>query len=390
MRWTTLFIAACLALAAESATHAAPRATAPPRAMPPHAGLRDTSCARCHPAQVSILSGLMATRGGERAFARRAFGRGGDAFFAQSCSGCHVRTCDDCHRRGGQFVAKPPDDACLRCHRGDNVGWDYHGRAAREDHERYQRGVSANGERVLRMVPDVHQQKGMTCASCHSVHTLHEGRGRVKSCRECHPRPDARVPEHAITAHLDRMQCSSCHSAWASQEYGTFLVRPRTAEHEEAFAPLPSWGDWKKSGYLRRQDAPPLGLDARGLVSPIRPRFLLFATDPKLGWENRKLAAEWRAFFPHTVRRGSVTCTGCHDAPRRFLLEAPEDRHYRPDEDGLPFGSFWNSQGQTLVNGQFYPAERFRQMNRKTPQYVREHLKQWQSILGRVGSSSSR
>ncbi len=389
MRWTTLFIAACWALAADATAWSAPRTATPPRAMPPHAALRDTSCVRCHAAERSILSGRMATRTGEREFARRAFGREGDAFFAQSCNGCHVRSCDDCHRDGKVFVAKPADTACLRCHHGDNVGWDYHGRAAREDHERYQRGAIANGQRVLKMIPDIHQQKGMTCASCHDVHALHEGRGRTKSCRECHPKPDASVPEHAITAHLDRMQCSSCHSAWASQEYGTFLVRPRGPEKHEAFEPLPSWGEWKKSGYLRLQDAPPLGLDAQGLVSPIRPRYLLFATDERRGWENRRLAAEWRAFFPHTVRRGTVTCTGCHDAPRRFLLEADEDRRYRPDEDGLPLKSFWNTQGQTLVNGRFFPRERFDQMNRRTPQYVREHLKQWQGILRHVEGSSS-
>ena len=86
------------------------------------------------------------------------------------------------------FVAKPADAACLKCHRGDNVGWDYHGRAAREDHERYQRGATADGQRVLKMVPDVHQQKGMACSACHDVHTLHEGRGRVQATKKVwHP-----------------------------------------------------------------------------------------------------------------------------------------------------------------------------------------------------------
>ncbi|MCP6755937.1 hypothetical protein NL533_30410, partial [Klebsiella pneumoniae] len=91
---------------------------------------------------------------------------------------------------------------------------------------------------------------------------------------------------------------------------------------------LPAWGDYRKSAVLNRQDAPPLGLDARGLVAPIRPQFVLLATDASRGIENRLLAAEWRAFFPHTVRRGTVTCSGCHENPRRYLLEAVEDRHY--------------------------------------------------------------
>lgn len=386
MRWTTLFIVACSLLAADATGHAA---TA--RATPDHRALRDTSCVRCHAAQRAVLTGAMAVREGERAFAHRAFGRrDGDAFFAGSCGGCHVKACSDCHGAGASFAARPDDEACMKCHRGYYVGWDYHGRAEREDHERYQRGAAANGGRVLQMTPDVHQQRGMKCVSCHTVHSLHGGRGKVKGCAECHTKISKSVPEHAITAHLDKMECWTCHSAWASQEYGTFLVRARSAEQQMAFSALPSWGDWKKSAYLRRQDAPPIGLNARGKASPIRPMYLLFATDGRKGWENRPLAAEWRAFVPHTTRRGTTTCSGCHDSPRRFLLENDADRIHRPDEDGLPMRSFWNREGQSVANGAFFPADRHKAMNRKTPAYVREHLKQWQEILRHVEPSSSR
>lgn len=382
MRWTIPFIVACCLLGAEAA------AAAPP--VPDHSALGDTSCVRCHAPQRAVMDGVMATRAPERAFAKRAFGRDGEAFFAASCGGCHVRTCADCHGRGRTFAARPGDEACMACHRGYFTGWDYHGRAPREDHERYRRGQVANGEPVLKMVPDLHQQLGMKCIDCHSVHDVHEGRGRAKTCRDCHRRIAPEVPEHAITAHIEKMRCSACHSAWAPQEYGTYFVRPKTDEQKEAFAPLPAAGEWRRSAYLRRQDAPPLGLDRRGLVSPIRPEFVLFATDPRRGWENRLLAAEWRAFFPHTTRRGTTTCAGCHDSPRRFLLEGDEDRIYRPDEDGLPLRSFWNRAGQTVANGAFFPADRHREMNRKTPLYVREHLKQWQEVLRRVAPSSPR
>jgi hypothetical protein len=239
------------------------------------------------------------------------------------------------------------------------------------------------------MLPDLHQERGMKCLDCHTVHAK-PGAASVRACRDCHPRVSPEVPEHAITAHLEKMECYACHSAWVSQEYGTFLVRPRTAEQQEAFAPLPAAGEWRRSAYLRRQDASPLGLNARGLVSPIRPQFTLFATDPARRWENRLLAAEWKALFPHTVRRGTTTCSGCHDTARRFLLEADADRIHRPDEDGLPLRSFWNRDGQKLVNGAFFPPERYRLMNRRTPAYVREHLKQWQDILRHVGPSSAR
>jgi hypothetical protein len=62
------------------------------------------------------------------------------------------------------------------------------------------------------------------------------------------------------------MECYACHAAWAPQEYGTFLVRPRSDQQREAFSGLPAWGDWRKSAYVKRQDAPPLGLNARGML----------------------------------------------------------------------------------------------------------------------------
>lgn len=383
MRWTTLCIVGCWLLAADAALHAATRPIAG------HERRGDAACLECHRGARGVLTGPMGTRAGERAFAARAMGRDGGRFFDASCAGCHVTGCRDCHGDGAE-MAKPRDEACLRCHRGYFVGWDYAGRGAREDHERYRRGASADGEHILKMRPDVHREAGLTCADCHSMRSLQEGRRSSRTCVDCHPKVSTAVPEHAIAAHLETMECYACHAAWASQEYGTFLVRPANEAQQEAFAPLPAWGEWRRSAYLRRQDAPPLGLNGRGKVSPIRPQFVLYATDPRRGWENRRLVAEWRAFVPHTIRRGTVTCSGCHDSPRRFVLEDARARIHRPDEDGLGLRSFWERDGQTVSNGAFFPIERYRRMNRRTPTYVREHLRRWQDILDHVGPSSGR
>ena len=376
MRWTTPFIAACWLAAS------APRAATPPPpgpsqqpapAVSPQSTATDRECLGCHAAAATAVNGAMATRASERQFARRAFGEPhGDRFFDTSCAGCHVSRCSDCHGEAAHPKGKPSDAACLRCHRGYFVGWDYHGRAPREDNERYQREPTADGEPYLKMLPDVHLERGMGCADCHSPHAA-TAEARTKTCRQCHPRPSPEVPDHAIAAHLDRMECVACHAAWAPQEYGTFLVRTYTPEQDEAFAALPAWGEWTKSAYLKRQDAPPLGLNAAGRVAPIRPQFILFATDARQGWENRLLAAEWRAFTPHTTRRGSVVCAGCHEAPRRYLLEDDEDRLYLLEKDGLPLRSFWSRKGQTVSNGSFLPEAHHTLMNRRTPEYVRQH-----------------
>jgi hypothetical protein len=384
MRSTTRFIAACwLASAAGAAGLALEAEPASPASAA-------AACLVCHPSAQGVLAGPMATRAAERRFCRRAFDADGDRFFAQSCSGCHVRGCDDCHGAAPHSGARMKSEACTRCHKGYFVGWDFLGRAPREDHARYQRGPVADGEPYLEMLPDVHAERGMTCADCHTMRSLQEGRKTGKTCRECHPVVSRDVPEHALAAHLDKMECAACHSAWAPQEYGTFVVRTLTAEQQEAFAPLRAWGPWRKSAYLKRQDAPPLGLNERGQVAPIRPQFVLFATDTSRGWENRLLVAEWKAFFPHTVRRGTVTCSECHDSARRFLLEPDAERLYELEKDGLALRSFWSREQQTVVNGSFFPEARYAPMNRKTPEYVRQYLRQWQTLLDRAAPPSGR
>lgn len=345
-------------------------------------------CSSCHPGQAAVLAGPMATRSAEVAFACRAFGDEGPAFFSASCAGCHVSACEDCHAGDAHRPATAYDSACLECHKGYFTGWDYFGRAPREDHGRFQRGPEAQGEYHLAMAPDIHAAAGLGCADCHRIHGAPEAEAR--GCRDCHLEIDETVPEHAIVAHLDHMTCSACHAAWAAQEYGTTLVMPRGEAAEDAFWSLPEAGDWIKSAALRQQGPPPLGLDSAGRVSPIRPQFILLATDRHRDWENRLLVAEWKAFAPHTIRRGSVTCGGCHENPRRFLLEDPADRIYDLGADGLPLESWWSRTGQRVVNGEFFPAERFERMNRRTPEYVRQHLRRWQSMIETGAASSAR
>ena len=100
------------------------------------------------------------------------------------------------------------------------------------------------------------------------------------------------------------------------------LLRFSNSPSQKEYRLRKNSGDYVKSAYLRKQDAPPLGINSRGKVSPIRPEFIVYFTDIRndrpVGQENRLMAAEWKAFFPHTIRRGTVMCDGCHDNPRRF------------------------------------------------------------------------
>lgn len=350
-------------------------------------------CTTCHRGYERMAAHVMATRSGEMGFVQRTYGRHDPAFFPKNCGGCHVRSCLDCHGGSGHRIMRPDVRACLSCHRGYFTGADYAGRAPREEHERYQRGPEFQDEPFLKMLPDVHYEKGMYCSACHDMASFLAGKKSAKGCRDCH-KPSRKVQEHRIAAHMERLECFACHAAWAPQEYGTFYLRFTDSPGRNLFRLRNNAGDYVKGVYLRKQDAPPLGVNGRGLVSPVRPQFIAYYTqvrnDRPEGAENRLLAAEWRAFFPHTVRRGTVMCDACHDNRRRFLLETPEERIYRPGADGLSLGSFWDRRGQQVVNGSFLEADRYRNMAARTPAYTKGYVEKWKSFVNRVDSSSSR
>lgn len=349
-----------------------------------------TGCTGCHPGFAGVLHGPMATRQAERAFARQAFGRFDSRFFEKNCNGCHLADCLDCHGGDGHAVARPQKEDCHACHRGYFVGADYWGLAPREDHPRYQRGRGYGGEKYLKMRPDAHAEAGMGCGDCHSMPSL-AGREKAKGCLDCHS-PDPEIIEHSIAAHLEKLECYACHSGWGAQEYGTFFLRLGENPLAEIFQARREPGsEYLRSAYLKQQDAPPLGRNAAGRVSPIRPQFIAFYSDLREDpprQENVLAAARWQAFFPHTIRRGTVTCDGCHDRPERFLLEPEERRIYLPAKDGMSLSSFRNSRGQALANGTFFAPEEFSRLSSPTPEYVRGYVEKWKNFIERVEESS--
>jgi hypothetical protein len=218
------------------------------------------------------------------------------------------------------------------------------------------------------------------------------GRASWKKCIDCH-QPGGRVIEHRIGSHLENLECYSCHSAWAAQEYGTFYIRLKNSPSGRDLWVKQSDGKtYIKRAYLKMQKTPPLGVNSRGKVSPIRPQFITYFSDIKEGTpvceENRLLAAQWKAFFPHTIRPGTVMCEGCHNNASRFILEKEEDRIYQPELDGMTLHSFWNQTGQELINGSFMELSRFNRMSAKNPAYIRAYIEKWKSLVDHVDGFS--
>lgn len=348
-------------------------------------------CTVCHRGYAALFDHAMGTRAGEKAFVARSWGKADPHFWDKNCNSCHVTSCLDCHGGKGHAVVLPTKKMCLACHKGYFIGMDYYGRAPREDSLRYQRGINIDGERYLKMLPDVHAEAGMGCGACHSMRSLAEGKKTSKKCLDCH-RLNKKIVEHRIAGHLNKLECYACHSSWGAQEYGTFYLRFTDSPSRDYYRLKNSGNEYVKSAYLRKQDAPPLGINERGKVSPIRPQFMAYFSDIRhdkpFGPENRLLAAEWKAFFPHTIRRGTVMCDGCHDNPRRFIQESKEDRIYLLQKDGMILPSFWDRTGQRVANGDFMAVARFRKMTGKSPAYKKAYIEKWKSLVSRGENSS--
>ncbi|MDZ4163920.1 MAG: multiheme c-type cytochrome [Smithellaceae bacterium] len=139
--------------------------------------------------------------------------------FEKSCRSCHA-SCGDCHVKGPtiggvkiglvknhQFMKRPDESkTCAACH-GGRV---------------YPEFTGDYGE----VLPDVHQQKGMTCVDCHGKDQLHGDGTAHKSMREVKERPDCRnchqIGEEkneqtrlAHRQHKDKLSCQACHASAA-------------------------------------------------------------------------------------------------------------------------------------------------------------------------------
>jgi hypothetical protein len=369
---------------------------------------RSTKIAKAHPAMAKrkrvrfqikdipgsaynvIFDQIMSTRSTEKTFVQQTIGKEDPQFFQKNCESCHVKSCEDCHKREGNVLMRPTSGQCLDCHKGYFTGWDFYGRAPREDNLRYQRGKTVKGETFLKMLPDAHARAGMDCGDCHSMKSLMAGKKSSKTCVDCH-KADPAVIEHRIDAHKRNLECYACHSAWAAQEYGTFFIRFKDSSNQQYFRLRP-WGakNYIKSGFLKKQDSPPLGVDQRGKISPIRPEFIVYFTDimnnRPVGKENRLLAARWKAFFPHTIRRGTVMCDKCHNNPGRFLLGKKEERIYRLQKNGMILESFWSQKGQTIANGSFMTPARFKKMTKKSPEFKEAYIIKWKRFIKAVAN----
>lgn len=350
---------------------------------------RDNLCIGCHKNFEGILNNIMVHRDKEKRIIAEAFNNVDKNFFEKNCKGfCHVTKCLDCHtfNSDSHNVEKPKIHNCLKCHKAYYTGIEYTGLAIREDHERYKRGIYKDGEYYLKMLPDVHFEKGLKCNDCHNMTSFAENKRYAKSCVDCHQSLDKTIVDHSIEEHLEKLECYACHSAWAVSELGSFYVQFIDSDVKRFYKSLKHVSqEYIKSSFIKEYGPPFLGINSKNKYSPVRPQFIFFYTqiykNQLVGDDNRYLGGFWRAFYPHTIRAETVMCENCHENRKRYLLLDNNTDYYELSKDDIDLTSFFSSDNQRIINGYFIDNMTYcNRINKKSIKYIEHYIKKWKEF----------
>ncbi|MGQ9820117.1 MAG: hypothetical protein ACUVQ1_09395 [Candidatus Kapaibacteriales bacterium] len=238
-------------------------------------------CSKCHREIVEKFpSSLHNGYGQMRKVAIRSGFSGADDFsklppshqegYNKNCATCHAN-CGECHvvrpKAGGGGLAeghnfiKTPDmiRTCVVCH------------SSRGGHAFL--GVAPGTK------PDVHQQKGMVCTSCHQGSELH-GDGvrpeqryaysKLPDCKTCHQGIEKKNMYHAM--HYDNFNCQVCHSqvynnCGSCHIHGVGARIPSYMDFKIALNPIPEVKKGWKFTLVRRTLAAPDNWKEYGVAS---------------------------------------------------------------------------------------------------------------------------
>jgi hypothetical protein len=305
-----------------------------------------------------------------------------------------------------RITTKIPETQCIHCHnRGGRTGVSFIGTVESDGYgtpwtEEGGKQDKLHGKYYNYLAADVHYEKGMTCIDCHTKQDLH-GDGNIYTKREqaveiecynCHgtleKRSDLKTSwgnsftnlkeedgkiiltskidgtEHtvpqiseaefssvgyaamvAISTHVEKLECYSCHARWAPQCYGCHAKQdistpsgdwlngksvddPSKTGHKDnreqtAFS-------WEESRSYVRWETPILGINSEGKVSPFITGCQVFFTqmDGDKNIVNNKVFTTSEGtsglghnpIQPHTVTKEPRSCTDCHSSRKTLGL----------------------------------------------------------------------
>ena len=249
-------------------------------------------CGQCH-ADVAknFTSSLHYTLAGVKEEFKKGAGEEFGIEIPKGCTKCHA----DCYTCHGNFTTahtqKVPMEICVECHHG-RVGVNYVG---------YLGGMKAKGPS-----PDVHFEKGLECADCHTFEEIH-GNGvhytneklAVKiRCEDCHlagkvvknmtATYDPNTVAHRI--HDGKLACYACHAGWYQTCYNCHLdvlIKEKKKKVDKSYVDK----FWLIKGY-----------DGR-----IKPAYLMVTS-----YED-KMHVGWVEYCPHTITKAAKNCSFCHE-----------------------------------------------------------------------------
>ncbi len=325
-----------------------------------------------------------------------------------------------------RLTAKIPPNQCIHCHnRGGRTGVSYIGTMESDGYGSpwggeagKKGGATLHGKNYNHLTADVHYEKGMSCIDCHTKQDLH-GDGHLYQkreqaveirCEDCHGTARAattlntsrgnriaglertgaavtlvtkidgkRLPvpqttdviihgsreartSMGIAAHMNKMECYTCHARWASQCYGCHAQQDtatRSSDWINLLASVdPSKGGtteakakttfkWAETRSYLRWESPVLGINSRGKVSPFIPGcqvvFTQIGPDGKPTVQNKTFTTfdglsgiSTVPIQPHTISKQARTCEDCHSNRKTLGLGTGI---YDPKANGvdLPF-----------------------------------------------------
>ncbi len=266
---------------------------------------------------------------------------GGDDYPAVShgtgCSACHLDFSSG--TLSSHQFRKPADSQCLSCHYGNYVGFDYYGRFEHDFNAEYRTPYTTKNEHFRpygveyhELIPDIHQQRKMSCIDCHSGDELMLKSGPKPSCKGCHqqeilkkslpenvsetgngfvlsskdgnkhPLPVMTHPAHNNQKH--KFSCQACHAQWTFNDFNKHLMRSDTDNYDifenlsvqgssdietivennidfdknelplvmtDKLTGVSRQGIWYKGFTIRRWEKVVLGRDDTGIITPVRP-----------------------------------------------------------------------------------------------------------------------
>ncbi len=300
-----------------------------------------------------------------------------------------------------------PPSQCIHCHnRGGRTGVSFIGTMESDGYGSpwsqkpgVKGGRKIHGKYYNHLTPDVHYAQGLFCIDCHTERDVH-GDGNIYSkkeqaveieCQDCHGTKNQKsrllssrgnrmerlelqkgqillnsacgkryvVPQvkdilksgpikarnaMGISAHLDKMECYSCHSRWAPQCYGCHAQQDASTSSldwvKSTKAPDPTLSGkavyraktpykWRETRSFLRWETPSLGINSEGLVSPFIPGcqviFTQIGPDGKCRVHNKVYkttdgvyAIATNPIQPHTTSKKARSCESCH-ANRKSL-----------------------------------------------------------------------